>query len=109
MCPGGTTPENNTDVNGETTWVNPLRAGNWVNPQPITVLVSGISLANGGPVLGANSPDINGDSFVNLMDIVLFTVDYYGGYALRSDFQYDGVINLADVTKIAQSIGATCP
>ena len=34
---------------------------------------------------------------VGLADLTIFTGDYFGGYAFRSDFEYDMSINLADL------------
>ena len=57
-----------------------------------------------------NSPDINGDLIVNLTDISLFAVDFFGAvYMYRSDFNYDGAINLTDLAMLAPTIGVPCP
>lgn len=55
-----------------------------------------------------NSPDINGDQSVDLGDVGAFVIDYFGGYNFRSDFFYDGVINLADVGIMGAALGARC-
>jgi len=59
--------------------------------------------------LQINSPDITGDLKVDLQDVQAFAVDFYGSYDYRSDFEYDGVVNLSDVTLMAQHLGASCP
>jgi hypothetical protein len=59
--------------------------------------------------IAINSPDINGDLQVNLSDVVAFTQDYFGAYNYRSDFFWDGVLNLSDVARMAQGMGAICP
>ena len=108
-CTSGTTADYDTDVNGETTWVNPLRAGGW-SEGPTVVMIAGSPLLSGDLNLGHNSADINGNGVVNLQDVALFAGDLYGGgYMFRSDFHYDGVVNLSDVGKLAQSLGAACP
>ena len=56
-----------------------------------------------------NSPDLNGDRFVNLSDLVEFTEDYYTGYYFRSDFHRDGALILCDVDIMASSLGKGCP
>ncbi|MBU8921378.1 MAG: hypothetical protein KOO63_06115 [Bacteroidales bacterium] len=56
-----------------------------------------------------NSPDITGDLDVNLADVSCFAQDYAGSYNYRSDFNYDGIINLADVSILSSSVGTSCP
>ena len=56
-----------------------------------------------------NSPDINGDMLVNLIDVATFARDYAQGYHFRSDFIYDGRVNLADVGEFATHLGEACP
>ena len=56
-----------------------------------------------------NSPDINGDGLVDLADASLFAQDFFSGTApFRSDFVWDGVLNLSDVVAIAQNLGVGC-
>ena len=56
-----------------------------------------------------NSPDINADLEVNLIDVVLFTWDFFGEYHYRSDFVWDGEINLLDLAVMARSQGVRNP
>ncbi len=56
-----------------------------------------------------NSPDINADLQVNLIDVVLFSQDFYGAYHYRSDFVWDGEIDLLDLAVMAQSQGVSNP
>jgi hypothetical protein len=56
-----------------------------------------------------NSPDINGDLVVNLTDYTLFSVDYNGSYNYRSDFNFDGYVNMGDLTILAGALGVDCP
>ncbi|MFH1843522.1 MAG: hypothetical protein ABIF77_09990 [bacterium] len=56
-----------------------------------------------------NSPDINGDLSVDLSDVILFSNDFFGAYNYRSDFFWDGNLNLADIVWLAQAFGARCP
>ena len=56
-----------------------------------------------------NSPDINGDLAVNLSDVVLFSQDRYGDYNYRSDFNFDGVVNLSDQIILVGALGVGCP
>lgn len=109
LCNGGTTADANTDINGTTKWSLPLMAGGW-DEAGTQVVVNGVPmLYNEGLALNFNSPDINGDGWVNLSDLVEFTEDYYGGFAFRSDFMRDGVVNLSDVAYMAAGMGTACP
>jgi len=108
-CVGGTSADANTDANGVTTWANPLAAGG--NSEAVTVvMVSGAALtSSGGLAISHNSADINGDGVVNLTDVPIFAGDFFGAYAFRSDFSFDGSVNLSDVVRLAQALGAECP
>jgi len=109
-CIGGSTANSNSNAMGVTTWVAPLAAGG--SSEALTrVLVNGSILrSSAGLAISHNSPDINGDGAVNLTDVPLFAGDFYSGvYAFRSDFSYDEAINLSDVVKMAQALGASCP
>jgi len=109
-CMGGTIADANTGADGRTQWLNPLLGGG--HSQALTVvLVNGAQLEmTAGVHLSFNSPDINGDRTVNLTDVQLFTEDiYFSYYDFRSDFYRDGVVNLSDLGKMAEAIGANCP
>jgi hypothetical protein len=109
-CTGGATADFNTNASGVTSWVTPLQAGG--SSQALTVvMISGAALtSSAGLAISHNSADITGDGLVNLTDVPLFAGDFYGGvYAFRSDFSYDGNVNLSDVVKLAQALGAACP
>lgn len=56
-----------------------------------------------------NSPDLNGDLEVDLRDIPLFARDFYGEYNYRSDFNWDGAVDLGDLIFMVQAFGAKCP
>ena len=109
ICNGGSVADVNTDASGSTRWTNPLRAGG-------TSAAGTEIIINGSPLPGLptmpihfNSPDLNGDRLVNLTDVPLFSADFYGPYAFRSDFLRDGAVNLSDVVLMAASLGASCP
>jgi hypothetical protein len=109
-CTGGATSDANTNASGVTNWVTPLQAGG--SSEALTVvMISGAALtSSAGVAVSHNSADINGDGNVNLTDVPLFAGDFYGGvYAFRSDFSYDGLVNLSDVVRLAQALGASCP
>jgi hypothetical protein len=112
-CPAGNIADGATNALGQTTFSNTLSAGGsgsgaqvmigtWPTPEfPIPFA--------GGDLFHFNSPDINGDLQVNLSDIALFAGDYYGAYNYRSDYYWDGVVNLSDIGFMAQGVGASCP
>lgn len=108
-CMGGTVADANTNAAGVTTWVAPLRAGGWSTSRTL-VVVNGMALTtNTGLILRHNSADLNGDRVANLSDIALFAADYVSGLnPLRSDLQYDGIVNLGDIPRLASGIGADC-
>ncbi len=117
-CLGGPNADGNTDADGWFTFSQPLGMGGWSDPPAgspyVFVMVNGSALfeENGPaitPAIMANSPDINGDLVVNLQDVSLFTIDYFAGYFFRSDFFWDGVLNLSDVAGLAVAVGDECP
>jgi hypothetical protein len=107
FCTNGTIADSKTDNNGVTTWVEPLIAGGWSEGQTV-VMIGGIPLESGGLDLRHNSPDLDGNGFVNLSDVSDFAYDFYRDYAFRSDLFYDGEINLSDVPRLAQNFLADC-
>lgn len=108
-CLGGTIADTATDAEGRTRWTRPLFAGG--SSQALTEV-----LINGSPPeltvgvkLSFNSPDINGDLAVDLMDLQLFANDFFGTDDFRSDFYRDGEVNLSDLSAMARAYGARCP
>lgn len=98
---------------GQTQFSLSYHGGGWVQgPTMVWVLeATGAWMPIPTPVnVSFNSPDINGDLAVNLTDVGIFSVDFYGAvYMYRSDFNFDGVINLTDVSMLAPNLGANCP
>jgi hypothetical protein len=113
VCNRGSICDVNTDANGMTYWSNPLQTGGHAEPvggNQVAIFVSGWVLES--PTLSdfrINSADLNGDLWVSLHDIVLFTEIYFGPYAYEGDFHWDGVINLSDLAEFARTYGAECP
>jgi len=109
-CAGGTIADFNSNAFGFSQWAMPLRAGGF-DAGTCEVMVNGVALDCGGlPFnLAFNSADINGDLIVNLVDVGLFSVVFYGAYDFSADFYADGVMNLADVGRLASGVGAACP
>jgi hypothetical protein len=54
-------------------------------------------------------PDINGDLQVNLADLTAFSQDFHGDYDYRSDFHWDGQLDLTDLTIMARGFDVSCP
>lgn len=103
---GGTIADRDTDAAGITVWQLPLRAGGtWTPGSTLRVMIAGMVLQRPGLQARHNSPDINGDLDVNLADLTAFASDYHGAYAYRSDYNWDGAINLTDVSAVAVHYG----
>ncbi len=107
-CVGGTIADQDTDVLGRTYWRQPLLAGG-SSMSTINVRVNGDRIGDRDLPLWINSPDLNGDGVVNLVDISTFAPDFHGAYTYASDFNNDGVINLADIPYLAAANGSHCP
>jgi hypothetical protein len=113
ICQGGASADANTDVNGQTTFSGNIAGGGstegglqvFLNEVPVT--------GNGGSVLAinANSPDINGDLTVDVVDVGFFAQGFGGDPALAFavDLISDGNINIADVGQFAVGLGTVCP
>lgn len=111
ICAGGSIADTETDLNGETHWTNPLRGGGASEALTVVKVNGSLVELTSGVRLGFNSPDINGDLVVNLLDVALFAEDFFDHpvFSFRSDFYRDGQINIADLGVFAQAIGAVCP
>lgn len=108
-CPAGMIADAATDALGITEWQNAKFAGGSSLGETVNVYMAGTPLNQPGMNLTFNSPDISGDLTVNLTDVTLFSGDFTGAYNYRSDFIYDGALNLSDVTVLAQGNGTSCP
>jgi hypothetical protein len=113
-CPGGLFfADGPSNSDGWITFSQPLRGGGH-SPGVCWVYLNGYPVYDADlqafpPLaMGTVSPDIDGDLTVSLADLSLFSADYFGAYALRSDLARDGVINLADVSVLAAHYGAAC-
>jgi len=106
-CMGGTTADFDTDMNGQTTWTYPLRAGGY-SMSGCVVFISGMPLCQAPFNMYFNSADINGDGVVNLADLNLIAASYYYDFDYSVDFYPDGVLNLTDIGRFAGAIGASC-
>lgn len=109
FCRGGSIADDPSDLDGNTKWSLPLRGGGW-DEGASRVVVNGMPLGSSeGLTLNFNSPDLNGDGQVNLMDVTEFAQDYFSGYTFRSDLFRDGVPNLSDLGSLAEFMGKSCP
>jgi hypothetical protein len=107
FCDGGTAADASTDINGQTTWSNPLAAGGSTMGETAQVIVAGVPLAGAGLNIIFNSSDMTGDLAVNLSDIGAFT-PLLGGSAYEGDFNYDGEVGLSDIARFVPTIGSGC-
>jgi len=109
-CPDGNIVDANTDANGMTSFILPMRAAGCSDDGSSVVWVNGDAI-NNLPLahLKYNSPDMNCDLVVNLTDIVFFSQVYYGAYDYCADFYWDGAINLSDIVFLAQHNSHACP
>ncbi len=113
----GFSPDGSSDINGEVTFSSSLVW--WLDRGSASGLCGGrralspIDCPRGvlqSPVpLRINSADINGDGQVDLIDISLFSSDFFGSIPhYRSDFRWDGVLDLSDVALMASGVGKDC-
>ena len=106
LCAGGSIADHNTDLQGMTTWSQPIRGGGH-SVAGCKVVVSG-TLSFPLP-LRFNSPDLNGDLAVSLVDVARFAGAYFGPYRFEADLRADGALNLSDIAVMAAHVGADCP
>ena len=108
FCAGGQIADRSTDLQGKTVWALPLRAGGH-SGGPCHVIVNAQRVTGGvDPALCFNSPDVNGDLHVNLVDASAFAGMYFGPYSLGGDLQFDGSVDLSDVAALARAMGVSC-
>jgi hypothetical protein len=106
LCQGGSTADANTNASGITTIGGVISGGGYGTSTQ--VYINGTPLAQAPLAVALNSPDINGDLVVNLNDFSAFGVDFSTG-EFRSDFVFNGVVDLADFSRFGQTFGETCP
>lgn len=109
-CGGTLQPDRTTGADGMTEWALPLRAGGYSRSLVRVTWHGQPLLTNNGLVLQVNSPDLNGDLVVDLLDVTLFAQDYFADdYRFRSDLHADGDVNISDIVPMVQHLGARCP
>ncbi len=99
-CVGGTYADQNTNLDGQTFWINPMRAGGCVSG--LRVYIAGSPMA-AVVNLTVASPDNNGDLVVTLLDLTAFAAAYNtpGNYSTCHDYNNDAVVSLTDLTIFA--------
>jgi hypothetical protein len=109
-CSGNAVADFNTNDLGETFWVNPLLAGG-ASSALCQVIINGDPLtSDAGLQISFNSPDLNADGDVNLIDAGFFTSDLFEvNYFYRSDFNFDNNVDLVVAGFMASGLGASCP
>jgi hypothetical protein len=115
-CPGGTVADGgSTNAAGQTTWTGAFNAGGWSDQAAGAAVAGAIIIINGDALTQAplpiyfNSADITGDLVVDISDVTVFAGDYFGVAAYRSDFYWDGTMDVSDVVKLAPAFGTACP
>jgi len=110
FCSGGSIADAATDDQGSTTWSGPLGGGGSDPGTCVIMLPGGLTPNQSSLILKFNSPDLNADLVVNLTDVSGFAQDFFSHtYAFRSDFHFDDVVNLSDLSVMADAVGNTCP
>ena len=114
LCPGGSTADFSTDINGRTTFSRAVYGGGQSNPgggERTVVVINGSPLVGSNMNIQWNGPDISGDLKVDLTDTVTYAADALHPlpYHYRSDMLFDSQINLSDTVLYAQGIGKICP
>ena len=111
LCPGGSTADFSTDVNGQTTFSRAVFGGGHSEGEQTVVVINGSPLVGSNMNIRWNSPDISGDLKVDLTDTVTYAADalHPSPYHYRSDMFFDNQINLSDTVLYAQGIGRICP
>ncbi|MBU8870614.1 MAG: hypothetical protein KOO60_07110 [Gemmatimonadales bacterium] len=109
FCQGGSTADANTDVNGYAQFQKPFCGGGCSENPSLGGVVNGMAVGDYPiPHIKVNSPDMNCDFIVDLVDVTLFASAYWAGYDYCADFIWDGVLNLSDVGILAQHYGHQC-
>lgn len=105
--------DHDTDQQGWTQFSLAPRAGGW-SQDLLEIYVVDDPASSMGSIIPPlpiyfNSPDIDGNLQIDLVDVALFAQDYFSGsHPFRSDFVWNGTIDLADLAILAEHFGAGC-
>lgn len=94
---------NDTDANGQVHWSGPIRTGGYSQDRSdqLCLYVNGYPIVcDPGLTLYINTPDLNGDQMVDILDITTFQALSADGYHPALDLEHDNVIDILDVTRL---------
>ncbi len=107
-CAAGTIADGPSDQGGQMRFTHPVAGGGHSEGETTIVLIAGAPVNQPGLPMTFNSPDVDGNLHVDLGDVSVFAHDYFNAYHYRCDFNWDGAINLAELSRMASAIGADC-
>ena len=111
-CTDGSIADGPTDENGYTSFSRSVYGGGATHPdlgEFTVIVVAGCASYLPGRTIHFNSPDLNGDLMVDLVDAVLFAEIFHGDYSYAADFHWDGQLDLADIVRLRAAFGTFCP
>ena len=95
---GGHNADSSTDQNGYTEFALPKCGGGCSESPSLEGYVNGVPFSlDPVPHIKTNSPDMNCDLIVNIVDLSIFAQAYTGQYSYCADFYWDGVMDLRDL------------
>ena len=110
FCAPGAIADGPTDEQGITTISRALAGGGAASGQMLVYGGGSLFRVEG---LQFVSPDLDGDLDVDLADVALFATDFRSGdptgVGARSDFDFDGRLDLRDFAILAMALGTGCP
>jgi hypothetical protein len=111
---GNWVADDGIDIEGHVQWSDALAGGGWADGS--TADDGRVRLKIGEDFTALTfqvkfvSPDINGDLRIDLSDVGTFAADFATAPVdFRSDFNADGLENLADIGILAAHLGESCP
>lgn len=100
------TADFHTSMDGLTEFAAARAGGGHASGQDLYVILNGDPIQRPAITnLHFNSPDLNGDLVINLIDITRFATIIHTGYDYAADFHWDGVVNMVDLVIFAQHFG----
>ena len=109
FCRGSNVPDFPIAADGSTGFLRPRRGGGCLREPGLRVIYNGDPLGDGPiPNVIMNSPDLNGDGVINLVDVYRFA-EAFDNNDYAGDFVWDGRLDLADVAAFARHLEHSCP